>query len=189
MVALSNNIASTVISALGVPVAARSRYEELARQLSAVGAVKRGLARALPPECPGGSAAVLTLLDRHGEMRISRLAELMAVDLSVTSRHVAHVAEHGWIERSPDPADKRSRILRLTPGGRAQLDELTRRTTEMFARNLADWSDEDVGRLNALLSRLRDSFACRGPGGCAPGSHSGECRNGLGDDAHTRTPV
>ncbi len=189
MVALSNNIASTVISALGVPVAARSRYEELARQLSAVGAVKRGLARALPPECPGGSAAVLTLLDRHGEMRISRLAELMAVDLSVTSRHVAHVAEHGWIERSPDPADKRSRILRLTPGGHAQLDELTRRTTEMFARNLADWSDEDVGRLNALLSRLRDSFACRGPGGCAPGSHSGECRNGLGDDAYTRTPV
>ncbi|MFI7239601.1 MarR family winged helix-turn-helix transcriptional regulator [Streptomyces cyaneofuscatus] len=170
-------------------MAARSRYEELARQLSAVGAVKRGLARALPPECPGGSAAVLTLLDRHGEMRISRLAELMAVDLSVTSRHVAHVAEHGWIERSPDPADKRSRILRLTPGGRAQLDELTRRTTEMFARNLADWSDEDVGRLNALLSRLRDSFACRGPGGCAPGSHSGECRNGLGDDAYIRTPV
>lgn len=128
-------------------MAARSRYEELARQLSAVGAVKRGLARALPPECPGGSAAVLTLLDRHGEMRISRLAELMAVDLSVTSRHVAHVAEHGWIERSPDPADKRSRILRLTPGGHAQLDELTRRTTEMFARNLADWTDEDVGRL------------------------------------------
>lgn len=99
----------------GGPVAARSQYEELARQLSAVGAVKRGLARTLPAECPGGSAAVLALLDQHGEMRISRLAELLAVDMSVTSRHVAHVAERGWIERSPDPADKRSRILRLTP--------------------------------------------------------------------------
>lgn len=96
-------------------MAARSQYEELARQLSAVGAVKRGLARTLPAECPGGSAAVLALLDQHGEMRISRLAELLAVDMSVTSRHVAHVAERGWIERSPDPADKRSRILRLTP--------------------------------------------------------------------------
>ncbi len=177
------------MSVLGVPVAARSSYEELARQLSAVGAVKRGLARALPPECPAGSAAVLTLLDRHGEMRISRLAELLSVDMSVTSRHVAHVADRGWIERSPDPADKRSRILRLTPGGHAELDELTRRTTEVFAHNLQDWSDDDVGRLIALLSRLRDSFACRGSGGCVPGRHTGECRTGLGDEAHARTPV
>jgi DNA-binding MarR family transcriptional regulator len=122
-------------------------------------------------------------------MRLSRLAELLSVDMSVTSRHVAHVADRGWIERSPDPADKRSRILRLTPGGHEQLDELTRRTTEVFAHNLQDWSDDDVGRLIALLSRLRDSFACRGSGGCAPGSHTGECRTRLGDEVHTRTPV
>lgn len=59
----------------------------------------------------------------------------------------------------------------------------------MFAQNLIDWSDEDVGQLNTLLSRLRDSFACRGPGGCAPGRHSGDCRAGHSDDAYTRTPV
>ncbi|MEK8144150.1 MarR family transcriptional regulator [Streptomyces sp. M10(2022)] len=171
-------------------MAARSQYEELARQLSAIGAVKRGLARTLPVECPGGSAAVLTLLDRHGEMRISRLSELMAVDMSVTSRHVAHVAEHGWIERSEDPSDKRSRILRLTPAGEELLDELTRRTTELFAHNLKDWSDDDLGLLNTLLSRLRDSFACRGSGGCTPGKHSTECRTRHSDeDSHTRTPV
>ncbi|WP_443078321.1 MarR family transcriptional regulator, partial [Streptomyces sp. SP17KL33] len=39
---------------------------------------------------------------RHGEMRMSKLAELLSVDMSVTSRHVAHVAERGWIERLPD---------------------------------------------------------------------------------------
>ncbi|MFJ6012058.1 MarR family winged helix-turn-helix transcriptional regulator [Streptomyces sp. NPDC092952] len=175
-------------------MAARSRYEELARQLSAVGAVKRGLARILPAECPAGSAAVLALLRQHGEMRISRLAELLDVDMSVTSRHVAHVAERGWIERSPDPADKRSRILRLTPEGRDVLGDLNRRTTEMFAHNLSDWSDEEVGQLNTLLARLRDSFACRGPGGCGPGKHSGDCRSRpVGSDhdhdVHTRTPV
>lgn len=170
-------------------MAARSQYEELARQLSAVGAVKRGLARILPVECPAGSAAVLTLLDRYGEMRISRLSGLLAVDMSVTSRHVAHVAEHGWIERSEDPADKRSRILRLTPAGDELLDELTRRTTELFAHHLGDWSDEDVGQLNTLLSRLRDSFACRGSGCCAPGKHSTECLTQHSHDSHTRTSV
>ncbi|MDQ0795084.1 MarR family winged helix-turn-helix transcriptional regulator [Streptomyces sp. B1I3] len=170
-------------------MAARSQYEELARQLSAVGAVKRGLARILPAECPSGAAAVLTLLAKYGEMRITRLAELLAVDMSVTSRHVAHVVDNGWIERFPDPADKRSRILRLTPAGDALLDDLTRRTTEMFAHNLIDWSDEEVGQLNTLLSRLRDSFSCRGSGGCAPGRHSGDCRAGHSDDSYTRTPV
>ncbi|MFF0062916.1 MarR family winged helix-turn-helix transcriptional regulator [Streptomyces sp. NPDC005279] len=143
-------------------MAAQSQYAELARQLSAIGAVKRGLTRILPAECPSGSAAVLTLLERHGEMRMSRLAEFLAVDMSVTSRHVAHTAERGWIERLPDPGDRRSRILRLTPAGLDMLGELAERTTDMFARNLKDWSDDDVGQLIEMLARLRDSFGdCR----------------------------
>ncbi|MFD8967750.1 MarR family winged helix-turn-helix transcriptional regulator [Streptomyces sp. NPDC059568] len=156
-------------------MAAQSQYAELARQLSGVGAVKRSLARILPAECPGGSAAVLTLLERHGEMRMSRLSELLAVDMSVTSRHVAHAAQRGWIERSADPADKRSRILRLTPAGQDLLDELARRTTEIFARTLDDWTDDDVGQLNALLARLRSSF--------------GESRDRRQDIPYTRTPM
>ncbi|MFE2494175.1 MarR family winged helix-turn-helix transcriptional regulator [Streptomyces scopuliridis] len=155
--------------------AAQSQYAELARQLSAIGAVKRGLARILPAECPAGTAAVLTLLDRHGEMRMSRLAELLAVDMSVTSRHVAHAAERGWIERSPDPADKRSRILRLTPAGVELINELARRTTEMFARTLDDWTDDEVGQLVTMLARLRSSF--------------GDCRDWRYQDSYTRAPM
>ncbi|MFH8345063.1 MarR family winged helix-turn-helix transcriptional regulator [Streptomyces sp. NPDC018045] len=143
-------------------MAAQSQYEELARQLSAIGAVKREMGRILPPDCPPASAGVLTLLDRYGEMRMSKLAELLAIDMSVTSRHVAHAAERGWIEREPDPQDKRSRLLRLTPSGRLLLAELSERYTASLARYLDDWSDSDVGRLNELLARLRTSFGdCR----------------------------
>ncbi|MFJ5224082.1 MarR family winged helix-turn-helix transcriptional regulator [Streptomyces sp. NPDC088400] len=156
-------------------MAAQSQYAELARQLSAIGVIKRGLARVLPADCPAGSAAVLTLLDRHGEMRMSRLAELLAVDMSVTSRHVAHVVDRGWVERCPDPADKRSRILRLTPAGRELLDELARRTTDMFAHKLADWTDDEVGQLSTMLDRLRSSF--------------GDCRDWRYEDSYTRTPM
>jgi DNA-binding MarR family transcriptional regulator len=142
-------------------MAEQVRYEELARHLSTIGAVKRDLGRILPPDCPSGSAAVLTLLGRHGDMRMSKLAELLAVDMSVTSRHVAHGADRGWIERLPDPADKRSRILRLTTSGMARLDELSRRTVALLAERLSDWSDDDVGRLTQLMARLRQSFDCR----------------------------
>ncbi|WP_309059909.1 MarR family transcriptional regulator [Streptomyces sp.] len=139
-------------------MAEQAQYEELVRQFSAFGAVKREMRRIMPADCHSGSAAVLSLLGRHGDMRMSKLAELLSVDLSVTSRHVAHVAERGWIERSPDPADKRSRILRLTPAGQAQLDELFRRTTQLLAERLGDWPDEEIGRLTQLMARLRDSF-------------------------------
>ncbi|MQY35716.1 hypothetical protein SRB17_37050 [Streptomyces sp. RB17] len=143
-------------------MAEQAQFEELARQLSAVGAVKRDMGRILPPDCPAGSAAVLTLLGRHEDMRMSKLAELLAVDMSVTSRHVAHVAARGWIERHPDPADKRSRILRLTPTGLEQLHELSRRTTHLLAERLADWTDDEVAQLIRLMTRLRASFGdCR----------------------------
>ncbi|WP_411144843.1 MarR family winged helix-turn-helix transcriptional regulator [Streptomyces sp. x-80] len=156
-------------------MAARSQYEELARQLSAIGAVKRGMGRILPPDCPPASAGVLTLLDRHGEMRMSQLAELLAIDMSVTSRHVAHAAERGWIERKPDPADKRSRLLRLTPSGTEVLNDLAKRSAETLARYLDDWTDTDVGHLNELLARLRSSF--------------GDCRIRAPHDSTTRTPA
>ncbi|MGX1545635.1 MarR family transcriptional regulator [Streptomyces adustus] len=143
-------------------MAEQAQFQELAHQLSAVGAVKRDLGRILPHDCPAGSAAVLTLLGRHGDMRMSKLAELLAVDMSVTSRHVAHVAERGWIDRSPDPADKRSRILHLTDTGREQLDTLYRRSTELLADRLSDWTDDEVGQLIGLMTRLRASFGdCR----------------------------
>ncbi|WP_425580536.1 MarR family winged helix-turn-helix transcriptional regulator [Streptomyces thermocarboxydovorans] len=147
---------------MGGAVPDQAPYEELVRQFSAFGAVKREMRRIMPADCQTGSAAVLTLLSRHGDMRMSKLAELLAVDMSVTSRHVAHVTERGWVERFTDPADKRSRILHLTPAGQAQLDEMFRRTTQLLAERLADWSDDDIGRLAQLMGRLRDSFGdCR----------------------------
>ncbi|MFM9369082.1 MarR family winged helix-turn-helix transcriptional regulator [Streptomyces sp. Da 82-17] len=156
-------------------MAAQARYEELGRQLSAIGAVKRELARTLPVECPAGSAIVLALLDKYGEMRMSRLAELLAVDMSVTSRHVAHVADRGWIERSPDPDDRRSRILRLTAEGTEMLRTLSERHTAALAHYLQDWSDDDVDQLSALLARLRASF--------------GDCRQARAHTSPTRTPA
>jgi DNA-binding MarR family transcriptional regulator len=140
------------------PRAARSGFEELARHLGGLGAVRRGLVRGLPADCPPGAAAVLTLLHKHGEMRMGRLAELMAVDMSVTSRHVAHNVERGWVERQPDPLDGRSRLLRLTERGGRQLDTLSEATTRTLEGFLHDWTEEDIARLNGMLERLRDDF-------------------------------
>ncbi|KUJ70335.1 MarR family transcriptional regulator [Streptomyces albus subsp. albus] len=149
-------------------MAERSLYAELARQMSAIGIVKRDLARTLPPDCPPTSAIVLMLLDRYGEMRLSKLAELLVVDMSVTSRHVAHAEARGWIDRLPDPQDRRSRLLRINVRGEELLAQASARYTEALATCLSDWSDEDVGRLNELLARLRAGFGDSRSRTCQP---------------------
>ncbi|MFI9204081.1 MarR family winged helix-turn-helix transcriptional regulator [Streptomyces sp. NPDC053048] len=143
-------------------MAAQEQYEELAKQLSAIGAVKRGLGRALPHDCPPATAMLLALLKQHGGMRMGRLGELMGIDASVTSRQVTYATDRGWIDRQPDPLDKRSRQLSLTPSGLDMLQEVSARYTDALATCLRDWSDDDVGRLIDLMKRLRQSFGeCR----------------------------
>jgi DNA-binding MarR family transcriptional regulator len=165
-------------------MAEQAQYEELIQQFGAFSAVKRELGRILPADCPSGSAAVLTLLGRYGDMRMSKLAELLAVDMSVTSRHVAHVADRGWIERSADPADRRSRILHLTPPGRDRLEDLSRRTTELLADRLSDWSDDEVVQLIRLMTRLRASF-----GDCRSTASARLPQPAQGTEQTTRTPA
>ena len=135
-------------------------YRDLMHRLSEVGAVKKGLARNLPPALPAGSAGVLGLLSQHGEMTISELTDLLAIDISVTSRHVSYLADQGWLERSPNPADGRSRLLRLTDSGRDLLDGFADHITELLSERLSDWSDHEVHELIRLMAKLHDSLAC-----------------------------
>ncbi|MEU3461398.1 MarR family transcriptional regulator [Streptomyces sp. NPDC006733] len=143
-------------------MATKEHCAELARRLRVVVGVGREVGRALPPETPPATVGVLMALGRHGEMRMSRLAEYLDIDISVTSRHVAHLAERGWIVRTADAQDKRSRLLRLNEHGEKVLAAASDRAAEVLAAHLNDWSDDDVDLLSGLLERLRLSFGdCR----------------------------
>ncbi|MBF9072355.1 MarR family winged helix-turn-helix transcriptional regulator [Streptacidiphilus fuscans] len=147
-------------------MATRERCEDLVRTLSALGAVSRGLGRALPQECAPASVSTLRMLSQYGQMRTGELSERLGVDMSVTSRHVAYLAEQGWIERRPDPHDKRSRLLSLTPAGEAVLGEASSLIAEALADFLHDWADDEVTQLATLMARLRESFDDGRPRAC-----------------------
>lgn len=145
-------------------MAANALHEELMYQLSTVGAVRRELGRSVPADCSEASAAVLTLLSRQGPISIRRLTALLGIDISVTSRYVAHLAMLGWVDRRPDPADRRSRLVRLTDEGRGQFAALSERRSRELGARLSGWSAEDVRRLTLLLARLRTDFDVSWPG-------------------------
>ncbi|MGX2995855.1 MarR family winged helix-turn-helix transcriptional regulator [Streptomyces sp. JNUCC 64] len=160
---------------MALATARSAAYGELVRQLNAVGAVNRGLARLLPADCPAGPAAVLHVLSREGPLRTTRLTELLAVDASVTSRHVSQATARGWVVRLPDPDDGRSRVLRLTPSGEARLAEVRDRCVAAVAHRLGHWPEDDVTRLTTLLARLRAEFGDHRPARAAqPGDREQE---------------
>lgn len=55
-------------------------------------------------------------------LRIGALAERTEGSLPRLSQVVARLERRGWVERCPDPTDRRSTLARLTDGGLAHLE-------------------------------------------------------------------
>jgi DNA-binding MarR family transcriptional regulator len=66
---------------------------------------------------------VLWLLQHHGEMSMSRLAELLGVSLSNATGIIDRMEEHGFIERARVPDDRRVVIVRPAAAGMRALSE------------------------------------------------------------------
>jgi DNA-binding MarR family transcriptional regulator len=143
-------------------MATQEACRDLLTQMEGITGVHRSIAKALPPGVLPPGAPVLYLLGRSDQpLRAGRVAELLDIDMSVVSRHIAHLVDHGWIERRPNPEDGRSCLLALTPEGRAVVAHATEGRLAVVEDRLRDWSDEDAEQLAHLLGRLRSSLGYR----------------------------
>uniref|UniRef100_UPI003D7E66B8 MarR family winged helix-turn-helix transcriptional regulator n=1 Tax=Kineococcus sp. SYSU DK002 TaxID=3383123 RepID=UPI003D7E66B8 len=87
----------------------------------------------------------------------------VAEHLHIAPRSLTDLADPleqaGLLRRTPDPDNRRSTLLDLTPAGRAVLDELHRRSRESAAAAFAVLEPEDRRRLLDLLRRLEGALA------------------------------
>lgn len=72
---------------------------------------------------------------------------------AVTNR-IDKVAQLGLVERVPDPADRRSLVVRLTPKGRLLADEAIARHFRGLAETLSALDDDERTQLIGLLAKL-----------------------------------
>ena len=61
---------------------------------------------------------VLRFLDEEHGIRSSMIASLAGVSKQAVSQQVVYLAEHGYVTITPDPADSRAKLVRLTKMGR-----------------------------------------------------------------------
>ncbi len=85
--------------------------------------------------------------------RISDLADQARVTKQSAGFHVEQLEANGYVERVPDPKDRRARLVRLTP----KADEVVAVANAEVERALAEWADHlGVDRLRQMYEALRD---------------------------------
>src|SRR3954447_26322897 len=80
----------------------------------------------------------------QGERRLGELAVQRGVCQSVVSRQVGELEARGLVVRRPDPADRRARLVSLTPAGRVLLDSAARSRRRWLHDALDRHPDEDL---------------------------------------------
>jgi DNA-binding MarR family transcriptional regulator len=133
--------------------------EALVRQLYGLGMVQRHIGRHALAELGTQGFTALGVVQVHGPLRVSEVAQRLGVDLSVASRQIASLTAEGYVERREDERDRRAQLVAVTPAGLRTLRESHRRMVSAFARVLEGWDDEDLENLTRGLERLRDDFA------------------------------
>lgn len=107
-------------------------------------AIVRGLAETGHPEIRAAHSVVFELVGTGSH--VSQLARDAGMTKQAMAELVRHLEQHGYVERRPDPDDRRAALVVLTKRGReardrasAVLDEILGRWHEALgARRLAD---------------------------------------------------
>lgn len=102
---------------------------------------------------------LLSLIRSVGPITPTALAAETGIALTTLSDHVQTLVDRGHVRRAPNPRDRRSYLVTLTPAGRkflAAASPAVRRTNRLLETNLErpmDELEDVVGELNAALHR------------------------------------
>jgi len=111
---------------------------------------------------------VLGYLARHEGINQAGLAELLEIKPMTLVRQIDRMEEDGWIERRPDPSDRRARRLVLTDKARPILARILDLSTEVRREAFANLSEEEGRHLIDLLRRVHGNLAERVPPPAVP---------------------
>jgi len=117
--------------------------EELMRELAARG----------HPDVRFAHGSVFQFLDDDGT-RVSVLAERAHVSKQAMAQLVAHLEEHGYVERVPDPRDRRAKLVRATERGGEVFAIAQAMLASVDARLRQRLGDAKVEQLRTLLEEL-----------------------------------
>lgn len=112
---------------------------------------------------------VLAYLSRHDGMMQTQLADVLEVGKASLGDVIESLERNGWVERRPDPSDKRAKRVYLARPAQALIKRMTTMENEFNGQILADLSPTERAELNRSLSKIKQALSRLAPGaGTAP---------------------
>lgn len=115
------------------------------------------LLRPLKVSAAGG--LVLAILRDHGPLPPSELGERLIVTRATVTGLVDSLERNGFAERSPNPADRRSLLVSITPAGREVAQQVRTLIHRHEMRWLSSFTDDELRAYIAIQHRIQDSLA------------------------------
>lgn len=110
---------------------------------------------------------VLAHLSRHEGINQSGLAEILEIENITLGRLIDRMEEAGWVERRPDPRDRRARLLYMTEKVAPMMERMRALAEETRAEALAGLPAPEREALMDQLTRVRANLSERAPGPAA----------------------
>ncbi|CAM5436339.1 MarR family winged helix-turn-helix transcriptional regulator [Streptomyces griseomycini] len=101
-----------------------------------------------------GVRAVLTLLHKHGPMTVPQMGRAQALSRQFLQRMVNDAAARGLVQSVPNPAHKRSSLIRLTEQGQTAVTAVIDRERAVLRRASGDLTGTEIDACLRVLSRL-----------------------------------
>jgi DNA-binding MarR family transcriptional regulator len=102
---------------------------------------------------------VLQVLDRRGTVRQSVLAQELGQAPRSVTQSVEALEREGLVERTADPHDGRSKLVRLTPEGTKALIAGTAAGEQVLREVFGAMGPDQLGNLDQLLDALRAALS------------------------------
>ena len=143
---------------------------DLGWALSAVTRSYLRAAREALTEFPGGVRGYLVLAaaDQGEPSSQLALAQHLGVDRTAMTYLLDDLEDAGFVERRPDPADRRARRVTVTTSGHARLKELSTGLRDTEDSLLAPLDGAERAVLRDLLQRLATNLAPANPCDATP---------------------
>lgn len=98
-------------------------------------------------------AILNALMDDPGEDQVT-LSGRVAFDAATSGSVIGRLETKGWVRREADPADKRRKLLWVTPEGEKVALRMKRAVNKVQSRLLGPLTAEERKQLGALLGKL-----------------------------------
>jgi len=109
-------------------------------------------------EMTAGRRGILRGLDRFGPQTAPQMARARPVSRQYIRMLVIQLEADGLVELRDNRAHKRSRLVRLTPKGKASLDAMHRREAEFYATVELGIPEETLRSTAEVLHALREAL-------------------------------